>query len=123
MALTKKQRKTVWDKSDGICWYCGCDLPEKGWHVDHFEPIYRDCGVDGDLHPERDHIDNMVPSCAPCNLFKRVWDIESFRYEIEAQRERCRNASSGFRIAERMGLIEVKSDPVVFWFEQVTEGE
>ena len=28
-----------------------------------------------------------------------------------------RNASSGFRIAERMGLIEVKDKPVVFWFE------
>lgn len=112
-----KKRRAIFDKSGGKCWYCGCNLPEKGWHVDHFEPVYRNCGVNGDLHPERHHIDNLVPACAPCNLFKSVFDLEAFRCEIDAQRERCRKASSGFRIAERMGLIEVHSKPVVFWFE------
>jgi len=133
LALTKKQRIEVWKKSGGKCWYCGCELPERGWHADHFLPIIRESKIVPDtsnspysykvmstgkcLRGYHDAVENMVPSCASCNLFKTTFDIESFRREIEAQKERVRNASSGFRIAERMGLIEVKDKPVVFWFE------
>jgi len=116
LALTKKQRIEVWKKSGGKCWYCGCELPERGWHADHFLPIIRE-STGKCLRGYHDAAENMVPSCASCNLFKATFDIESFRREIEAQKERVRNASSGFRIAERMGLIEVKDKPVVFWFE------
>ena len=118
MALTKKQRRLVFDKSGGRCWYCGTKLPDKGWHADHFEPIYRGAGSNGDLYPERDTVDNHVPSCAPCNLFKSVFTIEEFRREIELQTERARKQSVNFRTAERFGLIEVKQAPVVFWFER-----
>lgn len=130
---TKKQRGIVWDKSGGKCWYCGCDLL-KGWHIDHLEPIIRDTIIIPDtsdsqyshksvstgkcLRPHLDTIENMVPSCAPCNLFKSVYDVEFFRQEIAAQRERVRKSSSGFRIAERFDIIEVKDIPVVFWFEE-----
>ena len=135
MRLSKKQRKEVWSKSGGVCWYCGQCLLEKGWHADHFEPLLRqhsyirdmskpiptikavDTGIS--LYPQNDHIGNMVPSCAPCNLFKAAFDVELFRQEIKAQIERLRKASSGFRIAERLGIIEGhESKDVVFWYEQ-----
>jgi 5-methylcytosine-specific restriction endonuclease McrA len=134
MPLTKKQRKQIWEKSGGKCWYCGTDLPIKGWHVDHFEPILRESKIVRDtsgsgfihktvntgrvLRPERDNIDNMVPACAPCNLFKATFDVEGFRREIERQIERARKTSVNFRTAERFGLIEVKTKPVLFWFEK-----
>jgi len=136
MALTKKQRQQVWDKSGGRCWYCGCELPEKGWHADHVEPVIRKLEVvpkekrknpgvfelrstNECIRSENDVLSNIVPACAPCNLFKSTYDIEFFRQEIEAQIERVRKKSSGFKIAERMGIIESKPDkPVVFWFEQ-----
>jgi len=118
MALTKKQRNLVWNKSGGKCWYCGNGLLDKGWHADHFEPLYRDCGVSGDLYPARDVIDNLVPSCVPCNLFKSVFTVEQFRYEIEQQILRARKSSVNFRTAERFGLIEIKPTTVIFWFEQ-----
>lgn len=35
MALTKKQRAILREKFGGKCAYCGCELPEKGWHADH----------------------------------------------------------------------------------------
>lgn len=133
MGLTKKQRQQVWDKSGGKCWYCGCDLPEKGWHADHLEPIIRRTMIvedtsdspyshksvsTGESHrPQHDKLANMVPACAPCNLFKTTFSVEFFRQEIEAQIERVRKAGSGFRIAERFGLIEAKPKSVVFWFE------
>lgn len=35
MALTKKQREKLRMKFGGRCAYCGCELPEKGWHAGH----------------------------------------------------------------------------------------
>lgn len=136
MALTKKQRQKVRDKSNGKCWYCGCDLPEKGWHVDHFKPVIRESrfiypnshnglkqpisvNTGEMLHEDRDSIDNMVPACAPCNLFKGVYSVESFRSEISKQVERGRKQSVNFRTAERFGLIEIVEKPIVFYFEEM----
>lgn len=135
MSLSKSQRAAVWAKSDGHCWYCGCELPEKGWHADHVEPVIRESKLVGDesssehthkfvstgkmLHDKNDTLDNIVPSCAACNLFKSAFDVEFFRQEIAAQIERVRKgAGSGFRIAERFGLIRCEPKDVVFWFER-----
>lgn len=37
----KPDRKLIYDKYGGKCAYCGEDLPPKGWHVDHIEPVCR----------------------------------------------------------------------------------
>src|SRR5690606_16303353 len=86
--ILNKKRQRIWDKSGGKCWYCGFDLPERGWHADHFEPIRRDYKyvrgkgfrANGESqHPERDTEDNKVPCCASCNILKRSNDLEEFR--------------------------------------------
>ena len=136
MSLSKKQRQAIWDKSEGHCWYCGCELPEKGWHADHFHPIIRKVkSVPGDhprtyklvstneaFRPEHDTLENRVPSCAPCNLFKGTFSVEGFRRELEAQVERARRSSVNFRMAERFGQLRVFENPVVFWFENNHHG-
>ena len=98
MTLTKKQRKEVWDKSDGVCWYCGCNLPGKGWHADHIEPIFR--GWKERHEPERNRMSNIVPACSKCNLLKSTYSLEVFREEVELQVARGRKYSSNFRNAE-----------------------
>lgn len=129
--ITKAQRAALRTKFGGRCAYCGCQLPEKGWHADHVEPVRRDFDVvrapgkgysvarsNGKvLHPELHAIENLFPACAPCNLFKATWSIEDMRNEISKQAERARAYSVNFRTAERFGLIEVVDKPVVFWFE------
>ncbi len=112
----KLDRKLVLSKSGGVCWYCGCDLKGLKWHIDHFIPQHRYFieGGDSDVNG----IDNLVPSCAPCNLFKSTFLIEELRSQISYQVERARNTSVNFRIAERFGLLKVTFKPVVFWFEQ-----
>lgn len=124
--MTKKQRENLRMLFGGRCAYCGCELPEKGWHADHVEPIYRKTDmINGKMvstgecfNPEKDTEDNLVPACAPCNLFKSVYSIEVFREEIKKQADRARKSSVNFRTAERFGLIELVDKPVVFWFEQ-----
>ncbi len=137
MALTKKQRQEVWAKSNGRCWYCGCQLPEKGWHADHVEPVIRNVRYVWNTETQsydsmpmwktemayegRDTIDNIVPACAPCNLYKSTYSVEQFRQLLQSSPERYRKQNSGIRAAERFGLLKFSEEPVVFWFEKNLE--
>lgn len=38
--MNKKNRQIIFDKYGGKCAYCGCEL-QKGWHVDHADPVHR----------------------------------------------------------------------------------
>lgn len=133
MKLTQKQRASLRMKFGGRCAYCGCELPEKGWHADHVEAVLRvseQCmesakkGIfklksTGDFYnPSANHLDNIFPSCAPCNLLKTSYSLEMFRKQVTLQVERGRKSSVNFRTAERFGLISVVDRPVVFWFEE-----
>lgn len=115
--ISKTQRQEVYAKSDGHCWYCGCDLPDR-WHVDHVEAVRRD--YEGLIDPAKAHLhtlDNFVPSCPSCNIFKSISDLEGFRRRIGDLLDLIRRQSVKFRNAERFGLIETNDEPVVFWFE------
>lgn len=121
LALTKKQRVVIFNKSNGKCWYCGCDLSGLSWHADHFKPVYRERS--GMVNPHLDTIENMVPSCAPCNIFKSTLSIEELREEIGRQVERARKYSVNFRTAERFMMVAEVKGNVVFWFEENKCGE
>lgn len=111
-------REKVHAKYGGRCAYCGQKITIKQMHIDHLKPIYR--GNDS-VSPEyrgADTLDNMMPACKPCNLWKGVYLIEQFREEVAAQVERLRMRSANFRMAERYLLVEVTEKPVVFWFER-----
>lgn len=100
MKLTKKQREELRMKFGGRCAYCGCELPEKGWHADHVEPVLRkseQCmkaaaqGIfklkaTGELYrPEAGQLENLYPACAPCNLMKTSCSLEMFRKQVSLQ--------------------------------------
>jgi hypothetical protein len=42
MNLSKNQREELRMMFGGRCAYCGCVLPDKGWHADHVEAVYRE---------------------------------------------------------------------------------
>jgi hypothetical protein len=140
MKLSKAQRKQVFDMFGGRCAYCGCDLPEKGWHADHVEPICREWWkkgplvrhdlVDGKivrteekrsatcLYPERDVLENHFPACRACNIDKNACPLEMWRRSLEQRVEVCRRNHAAFRHAERFGRVAIMSEPLVFWFER-----
>jgi hypothetical protein len=70
------------------------------------------------LYPELDTIDNLVPSCAPCNNFKHSNNIEGYRSSIKEQFENVLKYSTGARQLDRMGLIEINLKSVTFWYEK-----
>jgi len=139
-----KARRAIWDKSGGRCWYCGCELPEKGWHADHFEPLGRQPDLltpvfhedeDGRLrkvlveekrppaHPDRDHPDNLVPACQSCNTIKGMSSIEGFRETISRFINSLNSYSNQYKFAKRYGLVVETEIAVTFWFERQEFGE
>jgi len=136
MKLSKLQRQELRMRFGGKCAYCGCELPEKGWHADHVQAVLRKLEF-GDRQPngmrkivatgehwkpENDTKENLFPACAPCNLFKASFGLEGFREQITQQAERARLYSVNFRTAERFGQVQVTESPIVFWFEKYREG-
>jgi len=69
MKMSRKKTALVISKTDGKCWYCGCDLSD-GWSVDHQMPRSRggDSGAD-----------NLVPCCGSCNSSKKDKTLGEFR--------------------------------------------
>lgn len=110
----KIDRDLVLKKSGGKCWYCGSELNGR-WQADHFHPVIRANGKP--LYPELDSIENLVPSCAPCNNFKSSSNIEGFRLRVAEQFDNSLKRSQGLRQLNRLGLIEISRKPVIFWFE------
>ena len=111
-ALSKSQRKEMYDMFDGHCAYCGCEITIDNFNVDHVAPV-----VDM-MFPERDNIKNMMPSCRSCNRRKSNYSLESFRGLIQRDVDNMRKTSLNFKFAERYGLVKEVVKPVVFYFEE-----
>ena len=111
-------RNKVHQKYDGRCAYCGSEITLKQMHVDHKKPIWRGNPTVNPSYRGTNDIDNLMPACRPCNLWKTVMPLEQFREEIAAQVERLRLRSANFRMAERYNLVEATNTPVIFYFEQ-----
>ncbi|MEG0922003.1 MAG: HNH endonuclease signature motif containing protein [Comamonas sp.] len=120
MALTKSQRAKLREKYDGRCAYCGCELGDK-WHADHIEAIDRQWWKPGSpaAKPELDTLENMNPSCPPCNIDKHSMSLESWRGVMQRSNEVLVRDVSTFRRAVRYGLVTLNAEPIVFYFEKL----
>lgn len=123
MKMSKK-RQAIYDKSGGVCWYCGDPL-KKGWHADHFKAVRRNDKYSQDRfdcpemeHPENDTEENKVPSCASCNIMKSQMSIEDFRSCISQFVESLNLYTNQYKFAKRYGLVVETNKPVKFWFEE-----
>ena len=107
-------RQAVYDKCDGHCAYCGCELPFNKMQVDHYEPQFLK-----HFKPDEDnnHIDNLLPSCQPCNIHKHAWRPEDWRNELSRQVEMLSTRNAQFKRAVRFGQVKILDRPIVFYFE------
>lgn len=94
--MNKSQRKTIWNKTNGYCHFCGSKLifssygpkaRSRGkWQVDHIFPKKKG-GVN--------LLKNYLPICRVCNRLRWMWTGNKiqklFRYGIIVHREsRCK---------------------------------
>lgn len=110
--IPKNIREQVYRKCNGHCAYCGCELDYKDMQVDHVISVY---GNDGS-----NDIENLMPSCRMCNLYKSTFSIEVFRKHLEVLHERLRKPFI-YRLALKYGLISEHKKDVVFYFEKEKE--
>lgn len=107
--LTKKERQEVYERCNGHCAYCGCELEYKDMQVDHIFPL-RKGGAD--------EMDNMLPACRSCNHYKSTLDVEAFRSYISRIPARLMRENVAFNVGQRFGVVKHVSTPIVFYFEQ-----
>ena len=134
MNLSPKKRSELRMMFGGKCAYCGCDLPEKGWHADHVKSVQRKMKYVADNRgygkliptgeyyaPENDTEDNLFPCCAPCNIYKGMDTLEIWRKRVLQRVVGVlqRNYPT-YRHAVRFGQVRETPGPVVFWFEKYT---
>lgn len=139
--MTKEARQKVFDKCGGKCAYCGCEL-EKGWHVDHVQPvqrIYENVMVSkikkdydgndfetkewvtkykGMENPQLDTIENALPSCPSCNINKHGDTIEGFRSSIKGYLNSLNLRMVQYKMVKKYGLVIETGIEVKFYFEK-----
>ena len=116
MKITPKQRAVLRMKFGGRCAYCGCELPEKGWHAGHIVPVRRSIvetvkngrvklstSMDG-INESLNVIENPTPACAQCNLLKNNSSLDGFGRSIEVQVDRAWRASNHFTARTHLGM-------------------
>ncbi|MFA6876128.1 MAG: HNH endonuclease signature motif containing protein [Parabacteroides sp.] len=124
--MKEATRKRVFNKFNGKCAYCGCELPDK-WHVDHLEPIRRnkwynkktqkwETGIC--LNPEAEREDNYMPSCPSCNINKHSNTLEQFRSNIQGYLASLNIRNVQYQVAKRYGLVRETNNEVIFYFER-----
>lgn len=77
---TKEQKSIAWEKTKGLCCYCGIPVnPFNGkMHIEHIIPRKEEV---------INHTDNLYISCNSCNCSKGAKSLEDYRiYCIEKQR-------------------------------------
>lgn len=126
MKLSKPERDKLRLKFDGKCAYCGCELSNK-WHADHLEPVLRDFDyvrgkgfvLNGKiLRPQYDTIENIMPSCPPCNIDKHSMKLEDWRRKLQDSANVLKRNNPTYRHALRYGLISENDVKIQFYFEK-----
>lgn len=74
----------------------------------------------GMINAHNDCFDNMMPSCASCNLYKHSADIETFRMILTNTVRGLNNNATQYKFAKRYELVVETNKPVVFYFETLT---
>ena len=125
--LSRKVRQQVYEKYDGHCAYCGCELAYKDMQVDHVDPCYRndpESKTGNEVKKSADELnqlDNLMPSCRMCNFYKSVSTLEAFRKRLQETLLPNVERPFQFRLAQKYGLVEVHEKPIRFYFEEVEE--
>ena len=110
--ISKEVRQLVYNKCNGHCAYCGCELEYKDMQVDHVLAVGRGGGND---------INNLLPACRQCNYDKHEKTIEGFRKRISKELYKSLERVFVYRLAKKYNLVKEEPRVVKFYFEQLQD--
>lgn len=111
--LSKQERLRVYEKCNGHCAYCGCELTLKDMQVDHIIAL----SIINDDKSET--FLNYLPACRSCNHYKSTMSLETFRRMIERMPDVLMRDSVTYKNAVRFGLVTPTPHKVEFYFEKL----
>ena len=111
--LSRADRLQVYEKTEGHCAYCGCELLYEEMQVDHVIPL------DGWSEKGEDSLENMLPACRSCNHYKSRSTVEGFRRMLENMPSVLMRDSVTYKNAVRYGLVIPNPKPIIFYFEKM----
>lgn len=111
--LSKQERLQVYEKCNGHCAYCGCELPLRDMQVDHIIPLAL---INDD---KSETFLNYLPACRSCNHYKSAMSLETFRRMIERMPDVLMRDSVTYKNAVRFGLVTPTPHKVEFYFEKL----
>ena len=115
-SISKSTRKIVYQKYNGRCAYCGCELEYKDMQVDHIVPVYHITPLNwSELGNE---IYNLMPACRMCNFYKSTYSIDEFRERLQTLTDRLEKIFI-YRLAKKYGIVEERKKPIQFYFEKI----
>ena len=122
-SFTKKERQAVYDKCNGHCAYCGCELDIKDMQIDHVVSV--GWSSYGGQESQRlidegkmNEIDNLLPACRQCNFYKSMNDLEGFRRNLrEILWNTCTDTFQA-RLAMKYGMVVKHEWDGLFYFER-----
>lgn len=120
--IPKHIRQLVYDKYNGHCAYCGCELPYKDMQVDHLHSLNGNkFGYDKTADPN--DISNLMPACRQCNYYKGASSLETFRKNLATTLQHTCTDSFQTRLAIKYGMIIPKQWDKLFYFEKTENNE
>lgn len=108
-AIPQSVRKIVYQKYNGRCAYCGCELAYKDMQVDHITSVYWNHGGN--------EVDNLMPACRMCNFYKSTYSIDEFRDRLYTITDRLEKTFI-YRLAKKYGIVKEEKHTIEFYFEQ-----
>ncbi len=114
-AIPKNIRQQVYEKYNGHCAYCGCELEYKDMQVDHVDSVYR---AEYNHRDVDDTVNNYMPACRSCNFYKSVYSIEQFRNNIETMLIGKLHKDFNYKMLVKYGMVREEFKPVKFYFEK-----
>lgn len=72
----KKLRPTIWERSGGVCFYCGGSIQEDAFIVEHMVPLCR-----GGSNEQT----NLVAACDSCDVLKGGMTADEFMYQMDPE--------------------------------------
>ena len=111
-SISKHTRLKVYQKYNGHCAYCGCQITLKDMQVDHIYSVY--------WYNSANDIENYNPACRMCNFYKSTMPIEDFREQLGKLTSRLEKVFI-YRLAKKYGLIQEVEKPIKFYFEKENE--
>ena len=117
--IPKKIRQIVYDKYNGHCAYCGCELEYKDMQIDHIESVFK---AEYNREEVDDSLNNYNPACRACNFYKSTWSLENFRDNIQHMLIGKLRRDFNYKMLVKYGMIREDFKPVRFYFEEVENG-